>query len=37
MKQVTKQQIIGATLVVMGAAYLILKLLVWAIDSSTYL
>lgn len=37
MKQYTKQQIIGATLVIAGASYLLLKLLVWAIDSSSYL
>lgn len=37
MKQISKQQVIGATLILIGAAYLILKLLVWAIDSSTYL
>lgn len=37
MKQISKQQVIGASLIIMGAAYLLLKLLVWAIDSSTYL
>lgn len=37
MKQITKQQIIGTTLVILGGGYLVFKLLIWAIDSSSYL